>query len=58
MLYEKNNNIYIKQDNKYYLAIIIPKHTTISIMPSNEYEDTLEGAKEITFKEVKARRGK
>jgi hypothetical protein len=55
MLYELNGDIYIKQGDKYFLADVLPKPTTIVVMPTNEYKDVLEGAKEITFQELKAR---
>lgn len=53
MLYELNNQIYIKQGDKYFLADITKKRNTIVINPSNEYVDTLEGAKEVSFYDVK-----
>jgi hypothetical protein len=53
MLYELDNRIYIKQGNKYFLADVIVKRRTIVVMPTNEYVEELEGATEITFKELK-----
>lgn len=53
MLYELDNLIYIKENNKYYIAIVEPKENTISITPSSIYKDTLEGAKEVSFYDVK-----
>lgn len=55
MLYELNNQIYIKQGNKYFLADVIVKPRTIVVQPTNEYVEELEGATEITYKELKAR---
>jgi hypothetical protein len=53
MLYELNNQIFIKQGNKYFLADITKKRNTIVINPSSEYVDVLEGAKEVSFYDVK-----
>lgn len=53
MLYELNNDIYIKQEGKYFLADITKKRNTIVINPSNEYVEELEGAKEVNFYDVK-----
>jgi hypothetical protein len=53
MLYELNNQIYIKQGDKYFLADITKKRNTIVINPSSEYVDVLEDAKEVSFYEVK-----
>lgn len=55
MLYELNNQIYIKQGDKYFIADVIIKRNTIVVNPTNEYVDTLEGATEITYKELKKR---
>lgn len=53
MLYEFKNDIYIKQEGKYFLADITKKRNTIVINPSNEYVDTLEDAKKVSFYDVK-----
>lgn len=53
MLYELNNQIFIKQGDKFFLADVTIKRNTIVISPSSEYVDTLEGAKEVSFYEVK-----
>lgn len=55
MLYELNNEIYIKQGDKYFLADVIVKRRTIVVMPTNEYVEELEGATEITYQELKKR---
>ena len=55
MLYELNNQIYIKEGDKYFLAEVIVKKNTIVVNPTNEYVDSLEGATEITYKELKKR---
>lgn len=53
MLYELDNQIYMKQGDKYFLADVIIKRNTIVVNPTSEYVDSLEGATEITYKELK-----
>lgn len=53
MLYELNNQIFIKQGDKFFLADVTIKRNTIVISPSNEYVEELEGAKEVSFYDVK-----
>ena len=55
MLYEKDNIIYLYEDNRYYVADIIVTYPTIAIYKTSQYVETLENAKEVTFDEVKAR---
>jgi len=53
MLYEKDNIIYLYEDNRYYVADIIVTYPTIAIYKTSQYVETLENAKEVTFEYVK-----
>jgi hypothetical protein len=55
MIYQKNNEYYIKQEDKFFLADVTIKPHTIVIIPSSEYVKELEDAKEITYQELKRR---
>ncbi len=55
MLYEKDDIIYLYEDNRYYVADIIVTYPTIAIYKTSQYVEVLENAKEVTFDEVKAR---
>ena len=53
MIYQVNNNFYVKQGDLYYLANIEAKNHTVIVSCSDEYVTELENAKEITYKELK-----
>ncbi len=53
MIYQMNNQYYIKQGNLYYVADIVIKSHTIVVMPISEYVTELEGAIEISYQELK-----
>lgn len=53
MIFEKNNQYYIKQGSLFYLADIILKKHTVVVMPASEYVAELEDVTEITYKELK-----
>ena len=55
MLFEKDNIIYLYEDNRYYVADIIVTYPTIAIYKTSQYVEVLENAEEVTFDEVKAR---
>ena len=53
MIYEKNNEYYIKKDNVYYLVDIVLKKHTIVVMPTSEYVSELLDATEYSFQKLK-----
>lgn len=53
MIYEMNNQIYLKQGDKYYLANVDRKKHTIAINPTDEYVTSLEGATEVDYYDLK-----
>lgn len=53
MIYKLNNQYYIKQGNLYYLADISHKKHTVVVTASDVYVEKLEGAKEISYNELK-----
>lgn len=53
MIYQSNNNYYIKQGNLYYLADIVIKKHTVVVMPTSEYITNLDNATEISYQELK-----
>lgn len=55
MIYQANNNFYIKQGNLYYLADIVIKKHTVVVMPTSESVTNLDNAEEISYQELKDR---
>jgi len=53
MLYLSENQVYIKQGDKYLLADVIIKKNTIVINPTSEYVEHLENAKEVSYYDLK-----
>ena len=53
MIYQVNNDFYIKQGDLYYLANIEAKNHTVIVSTSDEYLTELENAEEISYKELK-----
>jgi len=53
MIYQTNNNFYVKQGDKYFLAHIEAKNHTVIVSNSDEYVTELEDVKEISYKELK-----
>lgn len=53
MTYIKGRQIYIKENNRYYLAEILVKAHTVVVMPTSEYVEELIGARRISYEEIK-----
>lgn len=53
MIYEKSNQYYLKQGDKYFIADIIVKSHTIVISPTNEYVTELSDFDTCSYEELK-----